>query len=426
MLSTLTDYWIGLKMFQQESKKKKRSWLWLSLLINLGVLSFFKYYNFFIDSFQIVLNGFGFQPDFFHLEILLPVGISFYTFQTLSYTIDIYRGRLKPTNDFPQFALFVSFFPQLVAGPIERARDLLPQIANLNKASKLQIESGINLIVLGLFKKVMIGDTAGRYADHIFSDVGAYPSFELITALLLFTIQIYADFSGYSHIARGVAKLLGVELMKNFNQPYLSRNITEFWRRWHISLSSWLRDYVYISLGGNRRGKRRTYVNLMLTMLIGGLWHGASWNFVIWGGLHGIYLAIHKMILNNKKENYENLQFSKQNIIPFVTNVALTFFLVSFTWLFFRVNSINEIVLFFSKIIHWESTQFVWQYIKVGLSFFTVIMLFQIFEYQTGMHAFTLKIQNKAVRYGLLSAMFFVSIVYIIQSKTSPFIYFQF
>jgi D-alanyl-lipoteichoic acid acyltransferase DltB (MBOAT superfamily) len=336
MLSTLTDYWIGLKMFQQESKKKKRSWLWLSLLINLGVLSFFKYYNFFIDSFQIVLNGFGFQPDFFHLEILLPVGISFYTFQTLSYTIDIYRGRLKPTNDFPQFALFVSFFPQLVAGPIERARDLLPQIANLNKASKLQIESGINLIVLGLFKKVMIGDTAGRYADHIFSDVGAYPSFELLTALLLFTIQIYADFSGYSHIARGVAKLLGVELMKNFNQPYLSRNITEFWRRWHISLSSWLRDYVYISLGGNRRGKRRTYVNLMLTMLIGGLWHGASWNFVIWGGLHGIYLAIHKMILNNKKENYENLQFSKQNIIPFVTNVALSFFLVSFTWLFFR------------------------------------------------------------------------------------------
>ncbi|MCF8219495.1 MAG: hypothetical protein K9I29_09540 [Bacteroidales bacterium] len=296
-ISTIADYFIGKKLYSTEAPKKRKWFLFSSMFINLGILAFFKYFGFFVDSFETLAGVFGLQLDFIHLNIILPVGISFYTFQTMSYTIDIYRKKLEPTNNFIDFAVFVSFFPQLVAGPIERARNLLPQIARLSKPKRKQIEEGISLIVTGLFIKVMIGDTAGRFVDHIFGNPEIYKSFELISALILFSVQIYADFSGYSSIARGVAKLLGIELMKNFEQPYLSANITEFWRRWHISLSSWLKDYLYISLGGNRKGKSRTYVNLMITMLLGGLWHGASWNFVIWGGLHGIYLAVHKYML---------------------------------------------------------------------------------------------------------------------------------
>ena len=242
-----------------------------SLTANQGILGFFKYFNFFVDSFISMISIFTHDLDFLHLNIILPVGISFYTFQTLSYTIDIYRKKLVPTNSFLDFALFVSFFPQLVAGPIERAANLLPQISTSRKTTKEQLLDGSILIIYGLFKKVMIGDAAGRYVDHIFAHMDLYSSWELVFALFMFSIQIYADFSGYSNIARGTAKLFGFEIMKNFEQPYLSSNITEFWRRWHISLSSWLKDYLYISLGGNRRGIYQTYLNLMITMILGGL-----------------------------------------------------------------------------------------------------------------------------------------------------------
>jgi D-alanyl-lipoteichoic acid acyltransferase DltB (MBOAT superfamily) len=283
-ISTLIDFFVGQKLHLSANPNTRKRWLSLSMLSNLGILGAFKYYGFFVSSFAPLAAIFGGNLDYLHLNIILPVGISFYTFQTMSYTIDIYRRKLEPTNNFIDFAVFVSFFPQLVAGPIERASNLLPQIAKVPLPSRIQVEKGIVLIATGLFKKVMIGDTAGRIVDHVFAQPEIYKSPELLAALVLFSIQIYADFSGYSSIARGTAKLLGIELMKNFEQPYLSRNITEFWRRWHISLSSWLRDYLYISLGGNRKGISRTYVNLMLTMLLGGLWHGASWNFVIWGG----------------------------------------------------------------------------------------------------------------------------------------------
>lgn len=426
LFSSLVDYWVGLKLHTEQDQKKRRSWLQVSLFVNLALLATFKYFNFFVDSFQSVLDGFGFSSDFLHLNILLPVGISFYTFQTLSYTIDIYRNRIEPTRDFLSFALFVSFFPQLVAGPIERAKTLLPQLEKLNAPSPKMIQDGISLIVLGLFKKVMIGDTAGRYADHIFNDLSIYPSIEIVVALLLFTIQIYADFSGYSHIARGVAKLLGIELMKNFNQPYFSRNITEFWHRWHISLSTWLRDYLYISIGGNRKGYRRTYINLFITMLLGGLWHGASWNFVIWGGLHGIYLMLHRIRLKGKKVKEENYTFSWSTLPKTIYSIASTFVLVSFTWLFFRATTFHDTALFFSKLQFWEPSEFTFQYLKIALSFLSVTFLFDFFEYKTGKHAFVNVIENKAVRYGILTALFSVSLIYILQAKSAPFLYFQF
>ena len=324
LISTLIDFYVGGKLYKTENEKKRKKLLLVSMVANLGILGFFKYFNFFAESFATLLKSMGGHPDFVLLNIILPVGISFYTFQTMTYTIDIYRRKLEPTNSLIDFALYVSFFPQLVAGPIERASHLLPQLSKKFGATKEQFEKGMVLIVMGLFKKVMIGDTAGRVVDRIFGQPDLYHSPELLMALILFAIQIYADFSGYSSIARGTAKLMGIELMKNFEQPYLSANITEFWRRWHISLSSWLKDYLYISLGGNRKGKGRTYINLMITMLFGGLWHGASWNFVIWGGLHGIYLAIHKWMLKGKKIK-EHFQYQgRKSLIRFSFNVILT------------------------------------------------------------------------------------------------------
>ncbi len=422
-LSTFIDFFIGKMLFNSVNEKKRKSLLFLSLLSNLGILGFFKYYNFFVDSFQTFSNNLGWNVDYLHLNIILPVGISFYTFQTLSYTLDIYRKKLEPTNNFVDFALFVAFFPQLVAGPIERAKALLPQLSKKHIPSRLQIKQGIVLIITGLFRKVMIGDTAGRFVDHIFGDLELYKSVEIISALILFSIQIYADFSGYSKIARGTAKLLGIELMKNFEQPYLSRNITEFWRRWHISLSSWLKDYLYISLGGNQIGKYRTYANLMITMLLGGLWHGASWNFVIWGGLHGLYLSVHKLILGKSKPNYGNMSIIS---IQDFFRIIITFLLVLFTWLFFRSTSWDTTMLFFHKIIYWESSSYTGIFLTIILSYMAVTIFFDFLEYKTGSHTYILHIKSNGIKIGILSAMFIVTLIYMFQADPAPFIYFQF
>jgi len=422
-ISTIIDFLIGQKLFSTTNDKKRKFFLIISLISNLGILGFFKYFNFFVDSFQNMSENIGWNLDYLHLNILLPVGISFYTFQTLSYTIDIYRKRLEPTNNFIDFALFVSFFPQLVAGPIERAKSLLPQLSRKLKPSKEQIKQGITLIIIGLFRKVMIGDTAGRFVDHIFGNMEQYKSIEIIAALVLFSIQIYADFSGYSHIARGTSKLLGVELMKNFEQPYLSRNITEFWRRWHISLSTWLKDYLYISLGGNRNGKFKTYINLMITMLLGGLWHGASWNFVIWGGLHGLYLSIHKLILGSKKIETDRIR--KFNLLN-IFNILITFILVLFTWLFFRSTSWDTTQLFFSKMLFWEPSEYNLTFISITISYIIMTILFDLFEYKTGSHTYILKIKSKGVKIGILAALILVTFIYMFQAEPLPFIYFQF
>ena len=420
--STCIDYFVGKALYKTKNVKKRKSFLWISLFANLGILGVFKYFNFFIESFTDLSFKFGWNLDYLHLNIILPVGISFYTFQTLSYTLDIYRQKLKPTTNFIDFALFVSFFPQLVAGPIERASALLPQLSKKLSPTKEQIESGIVLIITGLFRKVMIGDTAGKYVDHIFGDLNGYASIEVLAALVLFSIQIYADFSGYSRIARGTSKLLGVELMKNFEQPYLSRNITEFWRRWHISLSSWLKDYLYISLGGNRSGRIRTYINLMLTMLLGGLWHGASWNFVIWGGLHGVYLTIHKLYLGNKKPDTNNI---KKLNLQTCFQIFLTYILVLFTWLFFRSTSWQSTKLFFSKIIHWQASQYTSLFFTITISYIILTIVLDALEYKYD-HDYLLKLKSKSITLGVLFAMLMVTFIYMFQSDPLPFIYFQF
>lgn len=425
-LSTLVDFFVGKRMGATLQEASRKQLLILSMVVNLGILATFKYFGFFVASFAPLASIFGGNLDYLHLNIILPVGISFYTFQTMSYTIDIYRGRIKPTKSIIDFAVFVAFFPQLVAGPIERAKNLLPQISSVPMPSRKQIEKGVVLIVTGLFKKVMIGDTTGRFVDQIFAQPDIYKSPELIAALLLFSIQIYADFSGYSSIARGTAKLLGIELMKNFEQPYLSRNITEFWRRWHISLSSWLKDYLYISLGGNRYGIKRTYANLMITMLLGGLWHGASWNFVIWGGLHGLYLAIHKYYLQGKKVDDEYHYNGFTSFVKFIFQVSVTYILVLFTWLFFRATDFETTSIFFSKMIHWESSEFTYRFVIITLIYSLAIFLFDFFEYYTRRHTFLLLINNKGITYGILAALFFVALVFMFQSEPLPFVYFQF
>lgn len=425
-ISTVIDFFVGQKLHASVNLGVRKRWLALSMSSNLGILAVFKYYGFFISSFAPLAAIFGGNLDYLHLNIILPVGISFYTFQTMSYTIDIYRRKLEPTNNFIDFAVFVSFFPQLVAGPIERASNLLPQIAKVPLPSRIQIEKGIVLIATGLFKKVMIGDTAGRIVDHVFARPDIYKSPELLAALVLFSIQIYADFSGYSSIARGTAKLLGIELMKNFEQPYLSRNITEFWRRWHISLSSWLRDYLYISLGGNRKGISRTYVNLMLTMLLGGLWHGASWNFVIWGGLHGLYLAAHKMILGSKKISDHFHYNGPWSFVRFLFNISLTYLLVLFTWLFFRATDFHTASIFLQKMIYWESGEFTSRFVYITLAFAVVMLLFDVLQYYTRSHTFLLKIKNRGVVVGILAALMLLSFLFMFQSEALPFIYFQF
>lgn len=297
MLSTIVDFCVGRTLGTRNEAATRKRLVGLSLAINLGVLGFFKYFNFFAESFADFMGRFGLAPDTPTLKVILPVGISFYTFQTLAYTIDVYRRKKEPEQNLLDFAVYVAFFPQLVAGPIERAQRLLPQIKTPRTSINYeQIRSGLFLILLGLVRKVVIADSLAPIVNEAFRTADSAGAVTLMVGIVAFALQIYGDFAGYSDIARGSSRLLGIELMENFNQPYLSRNITHFWRTWHISLSTWLRDYLYIPLGGNRKGVSKTYRNLMLTMLLGGLWHGAAWTFVVWGGLHGLYLVVHRRV----------------------------------------------------------------------------------------------------------------------------------
>lgn len=320
-----------------EERRRKASMI-LSIVVQLSVLGFFKYFNFFVDSMHEALAGAGFEPERFHLEIVLPVGISFYTFQSMSYAIDIYRRELKPTDRFFDFALFVSFFPQLVAGPIERARNLLPQMTNPRTITGDQTRRGLFLIAFGLFKKIAIADGMAQTADSAFAI--ADPSFgTIVVGTLAFAVQIYCDFSGYSDIARGVAKLFGVELMYNFNQPYFARSPREFWQRWHISLSTWLSDYLYKPLGGNRGSLAFTCRNLMLTMVLGGLWHGAAWNYVLWGFYHGTLLSLHRVLVSK-------FGVAKDGRVLAVLKMAGFGMLTLYGWLLFRARSLEQVAVY--------------------------------------------------------------------------------
>ena len=424
--STFSDFYIGQKLHDAETQGKRKAYLQTSIFINLAVLFSFKYFNFFIDSFQVMVSPMGGNLDFLHLNIILPVGISFYTFQTMSYTIDVYRGNLKPTRSIIDFGLFVAFFPQLVAGPIEKAKDLLPQIISRPRTSKLQIREGVTLIVIGFFKKVMIGDTTGRFVDRVFGEMEAFSSGELLTALILFSIQIYADFSGYSSIARGLAKLLGIDLVRNFEQPYLSASISEFWRRWHISLGAWIKDYIYIPLGGNRKGERRTYINLMITMVAIGLWHGASWTFIVYGLLNGVYLVIHRFLLNGKKIAGRYTYQGIGSILFFAGSVIFTNILVMVTRIFFRSPTFADAAHFISKIVYWEGSYVGNDLFPMSITFAVMTFALDGIEYYTRRHDYILQIRHRAIRYGILTSLFMVVLVYMFQYKPLPFIYFQF
>jgi D-alanyl-lipoteichoic acid acyltransferase DltB (MBOAT superfamily) len=352
-ISTIVDYTCGRRM-EHAGASERRLWLWVSCCVNLGILGFFKYFGFFVDSAERLLGLMGLDASIPTLSIILPVGISFYTFQTLSYTIDVYRGQLKPTRDIVEFALYVSFFPQLVAGPIERATRLLPQIQDVRRVDSHKLSSGAVLILIGLFRKVAIADGIAPQVNAIFENPSGAGSAELLVGLYLFSIQIYCDFAGYSDIARGTARLLGFELVENFQHPYFSTSITEFWRRWHVSLSSWLRDYLYIPLGGNRQGVARTYRNLFLTMLLGGLWHGANWTFVVWGALHGFYLAIHKLILGERHPRVGNRRRQGREWAVDAIKMLLTFHLVALTWIFFRASTFADAWVYLSGLVLWS------------------------------------------------------------------------
>lgn len=338
------------------SDRQRKILITCSVFINLAFLGFFKYFNFFIDSAEGALAGLGIDPTNFRLSVVLPVGISFYTFQSLSYTIDIYRRVFTPTPRFWDFALFVAYFPPMVAGPIERARHLLPQLINPRRITLAMSMDGVVLILLGLFKKVAIADGVAPAVDAVFNSSGAVSASDVALATLLFAIQIFCDFSGYTDIARGVSKLFGIDLILNFNLPYFSQNPTEFWRRWHISLSTWLRDYLYIPLGGNRKGTLRTYFNVLVTMLLGGLWHGAAWNFVLWGGYQGLLLCGHKFANDQffAREGRAPATGMDDRSSPShfgrgfatISRIAIFFVFCCYGWLLFRANSLHQIQTF--------------------------------------------------------------------------------
>jgi D-alanyl-lipoteichoic acid acyltransferase DltB (MBOAT superfamily) len=340
-ISTGVDYFVALALSRSEDAKRRRLLLGASVLTNLGILGFFKYANFFAENLAALGASAGVELSQPLLEILLPVGISFYTFQTLSYTIDVYRRRLEPTQDFLDFALFVAFFPQLVAGPIERAARLLPQISAPRRVDWERFNSGSWLIFWGLFKKVVIADNLALMVGAVFNPASSPTSFEMLLGIYAFAFQIYCDFSGYTDIARGVARLMGFDLMLNFRLPYLATSPADFWRRWHISLSTWLRDYLYVSLGGNRYGSLLRYRNLMITMLLGGLWHGAAWPFVLWGGYHGALLVLHRL-LQPWLEGVQPASSLGQRAW-WLLRVLATFHLVCFGWLLFRCESLAQL-----------------------------------------------------------------------------------
>ena len=343
-LSTIVDYFIGINIPKYNSGFKRKILLSSSLLFNLSLLGFFKYYNFFIDSWVDLFNFLGYEiKSVWTLNIILPVGISFYTFQTLSYTIDIYRNKLKPTKDFILFASFVSFFPQLVAGPIERATNLLPQILKKRQFKTKQAIQGLRLIIWGMFKKVVIADTLAPDVDYIFNNYQGFDGGILFIGAIYFAFQIYCDFSGYSDIAIGTAKLLGIELMSNFKFPYFSRNIAEFWRRWHISLSTWFRDYLYIPLGGSRKGEWKSLRNIYIIFIVSGFWHGANWTFIAWGLIHASFYLPSFFLKTNRK--YVSSVIAEKKLIPTFNElfgVITTFFLVTIAWVFFRSNSLID------------------------------------------------------------------------------------
>jgi alginate O-acetyltransferase complex protein AlgI len=430
IFSTLLDYYTGYKMCETENRKTKAFWFWLSIVINLGFLGVFKYYNFFASSFAEAAAGLGFQTNPVLLEILLPVGISFYTFHGLSYVIDIYKGRIKAERNFIDYAVFVSFFPLLVAGPIERATHLLPQIKAPRFFNYEKAKDGLRQILWGLFKKIVIADQCAEMANTIFNNSDDMSGSSLFLGALFFTFQIYGDFSGYSDIALGTARLFGIELLRNFSYPYFSRDIAEFWRRWHISLSSWFRDYLYIPLGGSKGGTWMKVRNTFIIFLVSGFWHGANWTFIAWGALNAIYFL--PLLLT--KSNRQNLEIvAEGRTLPTAREVFSmlgTFLLTIFAWIFFRAESMAHAFSYIGGIFSsslfgpakFEGSGAAGRILLITALFFVVEWFGR--EKRFALEDIELKWTNRPVRwvfyYALIAAMF------IYGGKEQQFIYFQF
>ena len=337
MFSTGLDYLAGLMMQKSKNELNRKFWFWLTISVNIGFLGVFKYYNFFVDSFATLINGFGFQVHFSTLDVILPVGISFYTFHGLSYVIDIYKRRIEPEHNFIEYALFVSYFPLLVAGPIERATHLLPQIKVKRIFQYGKAIQGVKQIIWGLFKKIVVADNCAFFVNQIFNNSSDYSAPELWLGSILFAFQIYGDFSGYSDIALGTSKLFGIDLLRNFNFPYFSRDIADFWRRWHISLSTWFRDYLYIPLGGSRGSKWISIRNTIVIFLVSGFWHGANWTFIIWGLIHAI-LFMPLLLSDSNRSSLHQVGYKLVDIFK----ISTTFVFVCIAWIFFRADSLKD------------------------------------------------------------------------------------
>ena len=425
LTSTVVDFFVGRKLQSAGSRRNRKLLLIFSLAVNLGILGFFKYFNFFIESAAYVLSSVGFVPHVPVLRVLLPIGISFYTFKTMTYTIDIYRGKMKPTDSFVDYALFTSFFPQILAGPIERASNLLPQISAPRLIMREKVLAGMGLVLLGSFKKVAIADTLAPMVGKIFDAPESMTGGQLWTGLYAYTFQIYGDFSGYTDIARGISLILGFETMVNFNSPYLSRNITEFWRRWHISLSTWFRDYLYIPLGGNRLGPVRTYANLFITMLLCGLWHGAAWTFVLWGAIHGTGLLVHRAMLGGRKVDL-SWRPTARGWATDIAGALLTFHFVALAWVLFRAPTPDSALVYFQGLFRFQPvTGFSFSVLFAGGLLIALDIVQSCFASQTWL---TDRWNHKFLRYAaaqlLLISVIAAAIAHV--GTITPFIYFQF
>ena len=438
IISTLIDYVCSNKMSRINEKPKRKKWLLLSLFSNLGILFGFKYFNFFSENIQNIFNHYNVFYEMPFFDVLLPVGISFYTFQTLSYTIDVYNNKTPAQKHLGVFAVYVSFFPQLVAGPIERSNHLLPQFLKKHEVKYERMKAGLQKMLWGFFKKIVIADNLAILVDSVYNNVENYSGLALILATIFFTFQIYCDFSGYSDIAIGTAKVMGFELRENFKRPYFSKSIREFWQRWHITLSSWFRDYVYIPLGGNRTIKWKWYYNILITFLLSGLWHGANWTFIIWGALHGFYL-ITALILSKPNEKIFKIIKNISPQLNKIMDVALTFILVAFAWIFFRANSLSDAIYVITNLFgDYESIMNInsikMQFRGIGLytddiikSCILIIILITYSLYERGGNVWE-KLSQKprwmrwAIYYILVFGILFIAP----HSNVNNFIYFQF
>lgn len=438
IISTVLDYYVGKEIYNSKTKARKKLLLVISLAGNLGLLGFFKYADFAITQFNVFGNYINLTDGIPFLNLALPIGISFYTFQTISYTVDIYRGQLKPSNSLREFALFVSFFSQLVAGPIVRAKEFLPQLrekfsnndsvySRLIQIKSSNLKLGITIIAFGFFKKMFFADNIAPLVNQIFTNPIGASSFEIWIATIAFGIQIYGDFSGYSDIAIGTALILGFKIPMNFNKPYFALSPSDFWRRWHISLSSWLRDYLYIPLGGNRKSPSRTYINLFIVMFFGGLWHGASWNFVIWGVLHGLYLGIHDL-LKNRFPFLTKIKFF-QTKSGKILSILITQYFVFLAWIPFRIHDFDHLSYAMQKYVFIDFVtdnilQFILLYkIPVALMVLFVILHFISFRKSN----LILNISNLPLKYWFMPlAIIMTLIVLFYDGNPKDFIYFRF